>query len=190
MDADDAEQIGVIGLIKAARRFDPDLGFQFSTFATRVVRQACQRLGPEAALLVRLPANVIESLRPIRRHLDGLRTASGPGRVNDERYGLVCERSFLTRVLAIRHANSRETQSGRRTFRRPDPDARRVAIAAGSISNATKRRRTMSRMPLADRVHSTKWPSSTPSRALRSELGSARYAMVATVAVELRVLAG
>lgn len=35
---DDLFQIGCIGLIKAARTFDPDKGYAFSSYATRVIR--------------------------------------------------------------------------------------------------------------------------------------------------------
>ena len=84
MDADDAEQIGVIGLIKAARRFDPERGHQFSTYATYCVRRACQRLGPDAALFIRLPINVRSAFFPIHRQIEKVRTEYGPGRVNDE----------------------------------------------------------------------------------------------------------
>ncbi len=43
MDPDDAEQTAMIGLLEAARRFDPDRGYQFSTYAGYWIRNACQR---------------------------------------------------------------------------------------------------------------------------------------------------
>jgi RNA polymerase sigma factor (sigma-70 family) len=43
---EDAEQIGFFGLMEAARRFRPELGCQFSTYATPWVKQVCQRYGP------------------------------------------------------------------------------------------------------------------------------------------------
>ncbi len=55
MDEDDAFQIACIGLIQAAKRFDPVRGFQFSTYASYWLRQCCQRLGSEAAHFVRFP---------------------------------------------------------------------------------------------------------------------------------------
>jgi RNA polymerase primary sigma factor len=114
MDADDAEQIGVIGLIKAARGFDPERGAQFSTYAAPVVRQICQRLGPDAALFIRLPFNIVSSFFPIRRYLEELRTAFGPGRANDELARLCIEdpRFFqrwlgFQRVLNVRSLSDR-----------------------------------------------------------------------------------
>lgn len=55
MPPEDAEQIGILGLMEAAQRFRPELGYQFSTYASWWVRQSCQRLGPDAALLIRTP---------------------------------------------------------------------------------------------------------------------------------------
>jgi RNA polymerase primary sigma factor len=58
MDPDDAEQTAMIGLIEAARRFDPERGYQFSTYASYWIRQSCQRFGPAWELPIRLPAHV------------------------------------------------------------------------------------------------------------------------------------
>ena len=57
MEPDDAEQTAMIGLIQAARRFDPDRGYQFSTYATYWIRQACQRLGLEWGLPIHVPVH-------------------------------------------------------------------------------------------------------------------------------------
>ena len=62
---EDAEQIGLLGLTAAARRFDPARGRPFSTYASWWIRQAGRRHGPEAALLVRIPQHV---LWPCFRH--------------------------------------------------------------------------------------------------------------------------
>ena len=78
LSPEDAEQIGILGLIQAARRFDPARGLQFSTYAMWWIRQAGQRSGPTAALLVQLPSYV---LWPCIRHsftLNTVRTESGP----------------------------------------------------------------------------------------------------------------
>ncbi len=55
MDRDDAEQVAMIGLIEAAKRFDPDLGYQFSTYAFYRIRQACQRHGLLFGLPIHIP---------------------------------------------------------------------------------------------------------------------------------------
>lgn len=58
MDIDDAEQTAMIGLLEAARRFDPDKGFQFSTYASYWLKQCCQRYGLEWGLPIRMPTYV------------------------------------------------------------------------------------------------------------------------------------
>lgn len=55
IDDDDAEQTAMIGLLEAARRFDPDRGYQFSTYALHWIRQACQRYGLEWGLPIHVP---------------------------------------------------------------------------------------------------------------------------------------
>lgn len=58
MDVEDAEQTAMIGLIEAARRFDPDRGYQFSTYAGYWIRQCCQRYGLEWGLQIRVPPHI------------------------------------------------------------------------------------------------------------------------------------
>lgn len=57
MDPDDAEQTAMIGLMEAARRFDPERGYQFSTYAGYWLRQICQRYGLEWGLLLHVPTH-------------------------------------------------------------------------------------------------------------------------------------
>ena len=58
MDPEDAEQIAMIGLIEGARRFDPERGFQFSTYAGYWIRQCCQRLGLVCGMQIQVPPHV------------------------------------------------------------------------------------------------------------------------------------
>lgn len=58
MDREDAEQTAMIGLTEAARRFDPERGFQFSTYASYWIRQCCQRYGLKWGLPIRMPTHV------------------------------------------------------------------------------------------------------------------------------------
>ncbi len=57
MDPEDAEQTAVIGLLEAARRFDPDRGFQFSTYAGYWIRNACQRFGMKWGMPIHVPVH-------------------------------------------------------------------------------------------------------------------------------------
>jgi len=67
---EDAEQFGFLGLMKAARRFRPELGFQFSTYATPCIKQVCARLGPDFAFLIHLPVNLFWRCFRLRLTLD------------------------------------------------------------------------------------------------------------------------
>lgn len=88
MDEEDAEQIGMIAVLRAAKRFKPELGFQFSTYATRAIHRDCHRTGPDGALLIRVPAPVYWPYARLRRAADRL----------DARRGAGAGRRFLTRL--------------------------------------------------------------------------------------------
>ncbi|CAN5266968.1 hypothetical protein BH11PLA2_BH11PLA2_37090 [soil metagenome] len=55
MEPEDAEQTAMIGLMQAAKKFDPERGYQFSTYASHWIRNACQRYGLEWGLPLHVP---------------------------------------------------------------------------------------------------------------------------------------
>lgn len=62
---DDLEQSGMIGLIKAAERFDITKGFAFSTYAVWWIRQSVVRDIYDTGFLIRLPIHMMEKINKI-----------------------------------------------------------------------------------------------------------------------------
>ena len=58
---------GNLGLIKAVNKFNPDLGYRFSTYATWWIRQAITRAIADQSRTIRLPVHVSESASKIKR---------------------------------------------------------------------------------------------------------------------------
>lgn len=67
IDMDDLEQFGMIGLLKAAERFDLSKGFTFSTYATHWIRQSMSRGIMDTSLTVRLPVHLFEKINKLTR---------------------------------------------------------------------------------------------------------------------------
>jgi RNA polymerase nonessential primary-like sigma factor len=58
---------GNLGLIHAVKKFDPERGFRFSTYATWWIRQTIDRAVMNQARLVRLPIHVLKEINLVLR---------------------------------------------------------------------------------------------------------------------------
>lgn len=129
LDLDEAEQLAVIGLLRAARRFRPELGVLFATYAFHWLRCVFQTLGPQAALLIQVPGHLFWECRAPRRKLDRPLLADGPGAARrlemevelfNQRFA---RRGFCAqRALQVSSLSDRTQPEFRQARLIPDPD--------------------------------------------------------------------
>lgn len=67
LDFPDLIQEGSIGLVKAVRKFDPEMGLKFSTNALYWIKQAITRAIEEKGRGIRIPSHIVQALRIYRR---------------------------------------------------------------------------------------------------------------------------
>ncbi|MGI5977004.1 MAG: sigma-70 family RNA polymerase sigma factor [Candidatus Limivicinus sp.] len=84
MTIQDLIQEGNFGLMKAADRFDPSMGYRFSTYATWWIRQSITRAIADKDRLVRLPVHRAEQIQKVRRAAGLSRRMGGEDAVNYE----------------------------------------------------------------------------------------------------------
>lgn len=67
LDFLDLIEEGNLGLMHAVKKFNPDFGFRFSTYATRWIRQSIERAIMNQGRTVRLPIHVAQELQAYRK---------------------------------------------------------------------------------------------------------------------------
>ena len=67
MQFSDLIEEGSFGLMKAVDRFEPNMGFKFSTYATCWIKQAISRAICDQARIVRVPVHLVETMNKINK---------------------------------------------------------------------------------------------------------------------------
>lgn len=85
LDLDDLVQDGILGLMRAIDKFEPERGTRLSTYATWWIRQAITRGLASHSRLIRLPSHAHEQARVLARTTQHLTTTLGRAPTREER---------------------------------------------------------------------------------------------------------
>jgi len=77
LDMEDMIQEGNLGLIHAAKKFDPSMGNRFSTYATWWIRESVNRAIANKGRTIRIPVHIRTQIGRIKRYAKEFRQANG-----------------------------------------------------------------------------------------------------------------
>ena len=107
LDYEDLVQHGMLGVMRAARKFDPLMGTKFSTYATQWIRQTIGRAVADEGSIIRVPVHMHDEMRRVARVERELYVRGHSTRAAD--IAVACDLS-VTKVEEIRRL-SRRTDS-------------------------------------------------------------------------------
>lgn len=70
IELEDLFQMGVLGLLRAVEKWDPEREFMFSTYATWWIRQSITRNAMDLKSLIRIPVHMLEKIPKVQQYLD------------------------------------------------------------------------------------------------------------------------
>lgn len=129
LDMEDMAQLGALGLMQAAERFDPGRGRKFTTYATFWVREAIGRGIMDGGSLVRVPPVARREAAAVARRLGAMAAGGPPPDLAEVLDAMVADGSIAASCRRI---------GGRERFRRaylacrPRPDGEAVEQMAGA----------------------------------------------------------
>jgi RNA polymerase primary sigma factor len=93
---EDLFQMGVLGLLRAVEKWDPDREFMFSTYATWWIRQSITRNAMDTKSPIRIPIHMLEQIQKVEQFLENYREFFGfePGSLEAADSLLMSEKSY------------------------------------------------------------------------------------------------